>query len=96
MKKILLVGFASPYDYPKKLGEQYPNTIFIQEDAILYSGSRAVIELAGMVDGVMFMSVNNSERLMWEVACVMKNVRIVDASEYPIDEEKAVENNESV
>ena len=55
-----------------------------------------MIELAGMVDGVMFMSVNNSERLMWEVACVMKNVRIVDASEYPIDEEKAVENNESV
>lgn len=88
MRKILLVGYASPYNYPKKLGEKYPNTIFIKEEEILYSGADAVIELAGMVDGVMFMSVNNSERLMWEVACIMKNVRIVDASEYPIDEEK--------
>ena len=88
MRKILIVGFV-PYGYDKKLSEKNPDVIFFEERSIAYSGGvNAIIELVDSVSGVLFMSENGDERLAWEVACIMKNKRVYEKSDFPIEDEK--------
>ena len=92
MRKVLIVGYISSYDY-KKIAETYTDTLFIREDCIQHFGSYALIELVGMFNAVLFANHCDSERLTYEVACAMKNVKIEELSAYPINEEKDGENN---
>lgn len=90
IKKILVVGYV-PYGYNKKLAEAYPNVIWFYNQDIDYTGAVALVELVGMVDGVMFMD-SNRDNLAWEVACVMKNVRTFGKDAYPVEEKQEGEN----
>lgn len=88
MRKILIVGFI-PYGYDQKLVEKNPDVIFFEERSIAYSGDvNSIVELVDMMSGVMFMSEVGSERLAWEVACIMKNKRVYEKSDFPVEDEK--------
>ena len=92
MRKVLIVGYISPFDY-KKIAEQYTDTLFIREESVQHFGSYALIELVGMFNAVMFTNYSSSERLTYEVACAMKNIKVEEMSAYPINEEKECEKN---
>ena len=88
MRKILIVGYV-PYGYDKKLSEKNPDVIFFEERSVSHNGDvQSIIELVDMMSGVLFMSENNYERLGWEVACIMKNKRVYEKSDFPIEDEK--------
>lgn len=91
MKKVLVVGYLD-FDKYKKLAESYKDVLFIEESGIRHYGCNALIELVGMFDKVLFVG-DPSERITYEVACAMKNIRIAEMSEYPIEEEKDGEEN---
>ena len=87
MKKILVVGFMS-YGYMGKLVEKYPDVLWFPEQVIGMSDkSRALIELVEMMDGVMFMGDYHSDRIGYEVACVMAKKTIYEKDEFPVEEE---------
>ena len=87
MRKVLIVGYINPFDY-KKIAEKYTDTLFIREESVYHFGSYALIELVRMFNAVLFANHCDSERLTYEVACAMKNVKIEEMSAYPINEEK--------
>ena len=91
MKKVLVVGYLD-FDKYKKLAETYKNVLFIEESGIRHYGCTALIELVGMFNEVLFVG-NPSERITYEVACAMKNIKIAEMSAYPVAEEKDGENN---
>ena len=91
MKKVLVVGNLDFYQY-KKMAKIYKDVLFIEESNIRHYGCNALIELVGMFDEVLFVD-NPSERITYEVACAMKNIRIAEMSAYPLEEEKDGENN---
>ena len=88
MRKVLIVGYISPFDY-KKMAEKYTDTLFIREESVQHFGSYALIELVGMFNAVLFANYCDSERLTYEVACAMKNIKIEEMSAYPLEEEKS-------
>ena len=92
MRKVLIVGYISPFDY-KKIAEKYTDTLFIREESVQHFGSYALIELVGMFNAVMFTSYSSSERITYEVACAMKNIKVEEMSAYPITDDKDGENN---
>ena len=85
---MLIVGYISPFDY-KKIAEKYTDTLFIREESVQHFGSYALIELVGMFNAVLFANYCDSERLTYEVACAMKNIKIEEMSAYPVEEEKS-------
>lgn len=90
MKKILVVGYM-PYGYMGKLVEKYPDVLWVPEQEVGMSDkSRALIELVEMMDGVMFMD-NYSDRIGYEVACVMMKKTIYDKDEFSVEEHKEEE-----
>lgn len=90
MKKILVVGYM-PYGYMGKLVERYPDVLWVPEqDVGMSDKSRALIELVEMMDGVMFMD-NYSDRIGYEVACVMAKKTIYEKDEFPVEEHKEEE-----
>ena len=90
MKKILVVGYM-PYGYMGKLVEKYPYVLwFPGQDVGMSDKSRALIELVEMMDGVMFMD-NYSDRIGYEVACVMAKKTIYEKDEFPVEEHKEEE-----
>ena len=91
MKRVLIVGYLD-FDKYKKLAETYKNVLFIEESNIRHYGCTALIELVGMFDEVLFVG-DPSERIAYEVACAMKNIRIAEMSAYPLVEEKDGEDN---
>ena len=91
MRKVLVVGNLDFYVY-KKLAKTYKDVLFIEESNIRHYGCTALIELVGMFDEVLFVG-EPSERIAYEVACAMKNIRIAEMSAYPVEEEKDGENN---
>ena len=91
MRKVLIVGYLDFFKY-KSLAETYKEVLFFQECVILHYGCNALIELVGMFDEVLFVG-EPSERITYEVACAMKNVRISEMTAYPLEEEKDGENN---
>ena len=85
MKKILVVGYM-PYGYMGKLVEKYPDVLWVPEQEVGMSDkSRALIELVEMMDGVMFMD-NYSDRIGYEVACVMMQKTIYEKDEFSVEE----------
>ena len=85
MKKILVVGYM-PYGYMGKLVEKYPDVLWFSEQEIGMSDkSRALIELVEMMDGVMSMD-NYSDRIGYEVACVMMKKTIYEKDEFSVEE----------
>lgn len=90
MRKVLIVGYISPFDY-KEIAEQYTDTLFIREESVQHFGSYALIELVGMFNAVLFANYCASERLTYEVACAMKNVKVEEMSAYPITDDKECE-----
>ena len=85
MKKILVVGYM-PYGYMGKLVERYPDVLWVPEQEVGMSDkSRALIELVEMMDGVMFMD-NYSDRIGYEVACVMTHKDIYEKEEFSVEE----------
>ena len=91
MKKVLIIGYLDFFKY-KSLAETYKDVLFFQECVILHHGCNALIELVGMFDEVLFVG-EPSERITYEVACAMKNIRIAEMSAYPVAEEKDGEKN---
>ena len=91
MKKVLVVGYLD-FDKYKKLAETFDDVLFIEESCIIHKGCNALIELVGMFNEVLFVG-NPSERITYEVACAMKNIRIAEMSEYPLVDEKVGEKN---
>ena len=90
MKKILVVGFM-PYGYMGKLVEKYPDILWFPEEEVgMSDNSRALIELVEMMDGVMFMD-NCSDRIGYEVACVMAKKTIYEKDEFSVEEHKEEE-----
>ena len=90
MKKILVVGFM-PYGYMGKLVEKYPDILWFPEEEVgMSDNSRALIELVEMMDGVMFMD-NYSDRIGYEVACVMMQKTIYEKDEFSVEEHKEEE-----
>ena len=90
MKKILVVGYM-PYGYMGKLVEKYPDVLwFPEQDVGMSDKSSALIELVEMMDGVMFMD-NYSDRIGYEVACVMAKKTIYEKDEFPVEEHKEEE-----
>ena len=90
MKKILVVGYM-PYGYMGKLVEKYPDVLWFSEQEVGMSDkSRALIELVEMMDGVMFMD-NYSDRIGYEVACVMMGKTIYEKDEFSVEEHKEEE-----
>lgn len=88
MKKILVVGFI-PYGYMGKLVEKYPDVLWFPEQEVGMSDkSRALIELVEMMDGVMFMDNYRSDRIGYEVACVMTQKTIYEKDAFPVEEEE--------
>ena len=92
MRKVLIVGYINPFDY-KKIAEKYTDTLFIREESVQHFGSYALIELVGMFNAVLFANYCDSERLTYEVACAMKNIKVEEMSAYPVEEKKDGENN---
>ena len=87
MKKILVVGYM-PYGYMGKLVEKYPDVLWFSEQEVGMSDkSRALIELVEMMDGVMFMGNYYSDRIGYEVACVMMGKTLYEKDEFPVEEE---------
>lgn len=87
MKKILVVGYM-PYGYMGKLVEKYPDVLWFPEQEVGMSDkSRALIKLVEMMDGVMFMENYYSDRIGYEVACVMMGKTIYGKDEFPVEEE---------
>lgn len=90
MKKILVVGYM-PYGYMGKLVEKYPDVLWVPEQEVGMSNkSRALIELVEMMDGVMFMD-NYSDRIGYEVACVMTHKDTYEKEEFSVEEHKEEE-----
>ena len=87
MKKVLIVGNLDFYEY-KKLAEAYKDVLFIEESNIRHYGCNALIELVGMFDEVLFVG-EPYDRIAYEVACAMKNIRIAEMSAYPLEDEKS-------
>lgn len=86
MKKILVVGLM-PYGYMGKLVEKYPDVLWFPEEEVGMSDkSRALIELVEMMDGVMFMDNYCSDRIGYEVACVMAKKTIYGKDEFSVEE----------
>ena len=86
MKKILVVGYM-PYGYLGKLVEKYPDVLWFPEQEVGMSDkSRALIKLVEMMDGVMFMENYHSDRIGYEVACVMMGKTIYEKDEFPVEE----------
>ncbi len=95
MKKILVVGYM-PYGYMGKLVEKYPDILWFPEQEVGMSDkSRALIELVEMMDGVMFMENYHSDRIGYEVACVMMKKTIYDKDEFSVAEEKDGEESDA-
>ena len=91
MKKILVVGYM-PYGYMGKLVEKYPDVLWFPEEEVGMSDkSRALIELVEMMDGVMFMGDYHSDRIGYEVACVMTHKDIYEKEEFSVEEHKEEE-----
>jgi len=87
MKKILVVGYM-PYGYMGKLVEKYPDVLWFPEQEVGMSDkSRALIKLVEMMDGVMFMENYYSDRIGYEVACVMMGKTLYEKDEFPVEEE---------
>lgn len=87
MKKILVVGYM-PYGYMGKLVEKYPDVLWFPEQEVGMSDkSRALIKLVEMMDGVMFMENYHSDRIGYEVACVMMGKTLYEKDEFPVEEE---------
>ena len=91
MKRVLIVGYLD-FDKYKKLAETYKDVLFIEESNVRHYGCNALIELVGMFDEVLVVG-EPSERITYEVACAMKNIRIAEMSAYPVAEEKDGEKN---
>lgn len=91
MKKVLVVGNLD-YDKYKKIAKTYKDILFIEEGGIRHYGCNALIELVGMFHEVLFVG-EPSERITYEVACAMKNVRIAEMTAYPVEETKGGEEN---
>ena len=86
MKKILVVGFM-PYGYMGKLVEKYPDVLWFSEQEVGMSDkAMALIALVEMMDGVMFMGNYRSDRIGYEVACVMTQKKIYEKDEFPVEE----------
>ena len=86
MKKILVVGYM-PYGFMGKLVEKYPDVLWFPEEEVgMSDNSRALIELVEMMDGVMFMGNYYSDRIGYEVACVMMEKTIYEKDEFPVEE----------
>ena len=86
MKKILVVGYM-PYGYMGKLVEKYPDVLWFPEQEVGMSDkSRALFKLVEMMDGVMFMENYHSDRIGYEVACVMMGKTIYEKDEFPVEE----------
>ena len=86
MKKNLVVGYM-PYGYMGKLVEKYPDVLWFPEQEVGMSDkSRALIKLVEMMDGVMFMENYHSDRIGYEVACVMMGKTIYEKDEFPVEE----------
>ena len=89
MKKILVVGYM-PYGYMGKLVEKYPDILWFPEQEVGMSDkAMALIELVGMMDGVMFMDSYN--RLAYEVVCSMAHKDIYEKEEFSVAEHKEEE-----
>jgi len=86
MRKVLIVGYLDCDTY-KKIAETYKDILFIREGSVWHYGSKALVELVGMFNEVLIVD-DPSERITYEVACAMKNVRVVGMSAYPIEKEK--------
>ena len=85
MKKILVVGYM-PYGYMGKLVEKYPDVLWFPEQEVGMSDkSRALIKLVEMMDGVMFMENYHSDRIGYEVACVMMGKTNYEKDEFPVE-----------
>ena len=96
MKKILVVGFMG-YGYKEKLVKTHPNVLWFAEREVGMSDSAfALIELVDMMDAVMFMDKDGSERMSYEVACCMAKKPIHEKEEYPVDEPKPETKKEDV
>ena len=86
MKKILVVGYVT-YGYKDKLVKAHPNVLWFEEREIGMSDSAfALIELVSMMDAIMFMDKDCSDRLGYEVACAMTKKPIHEKEDYPVDE----------
>ena len=86
MKKILVVGYM-PYGYMGKLVEKYPDVLWFPEQEVGMSDkSRALFKLVEIMDGVMFMENYHSDRIGYEVACVMMGKTIYEKDEFPVEE----------
>ena len=93
MKKVLVVGWLN-YEEDEKLAKKYPDIIWLFNREIgNVDKPVGIVEMVDIVDEVMFTENDTRERLAWEIACVMKNRTVVEASKYPIDEEKKGEEN---
>jgi len=86
MRKVLVVGWLNSDKYAK-LAETYKDILFIEECCVQHYGCTALIELVGMFDEVLFVG-EPSDRIAYEVACAMKNIRIAEMNAYPLEEEK--------
>ena len=96
MKKILVVGFMMSKD-KENLAKAFPNVIWFSERDVGMSDSAfALIELVEMMDGVMFMDKDGSERMSYEVACCMAKKPICEKDEYPVEENKPEPKKEDV
>ena len=93
MKKILVVGYCG-YDYLNKLAAKYPDTLFFTQYSVKNSTKpQGVVELAKMIDGILFTkSATSDDRLAFEVAIAMMNkTETYEESDFPLEEEKESE-----
>ena len=94
MKKVLVVGYLD-YTKKEKLVKEYPNIVWLFENDIRNNNSAtSIVALVDGIDEVMFAGryLSESERLAWEVACVMLHKKVSEESDYPVeDKEKGEE-----
>ena len=93
MKKILIVGIT-PYGYTNDLVKAYPDTLFFEVREIGMNDSAfALVELVGMMDGVLLLTNYHDERLTYEVLCCMSNKPLYEKKDFPLKtkEEKPAE-----
>lgn len=69
MRRILVVGYLE-YDKKKDLAELNPDALLIFDNAIYNRNNpQVIIAVVNMVDEVMF--VDNTDRIQYEIACIM-------------------------
>ena len=91
MRTVLIVGWIG-YDQYRKITNEYPDSLFVRENDIIHDGASALVALVRMFDEVVFAQ-NCSERVAYEVACVMNGTKFSEINKYLT---KEGENNESV